>query len=74
MSPTCRYAASGVARAGDRFAIMGFHSASDGSIHAAAFEDRLVVRIAPDGARCVSARSEAPWQPSACSRHRTGSG
>jgi hypothetical protein len=42
---------------------MGFHTASDGSIYAARFEDRVVVRLPPDGTRQVSARSEAPWQP-----------
>ena len=57
--------ASASARAGDRFVIMSFHAASDGSIYAAAFEDRVVVRIAPDGMRSVVARSEAPWEPSA---------
>jgi hypothetical protein len=57
--------ASGLARGGGRFAIMGFQAASDGSIHATAFEDRVVVRLAPDGTRSVVARSAAPWQPSA---------
>jgi len=55
--------ASALARTGGRFAIMGFHAASDGSIYAAAFEDRVVVRLAPDDARSVAARSDAPWQP-----------
>jgi hypothetical protein len=55
--------AAGLSRAGERFAIMGLHAAGDGSIYAAAFEDRVVVRLGPDGARSVAARSEAPWQP-----------
>lgn len=55
--------ASSLARAGGRFAIMGFHAASDGSIYAAAYEDRTVVRLAPDGTRSVAARSDPPWQP-----------
>jgi hypothetical protein len=55
--------AAGLSRAGGRFAIMGLHAAGDGSIYAAAFEDRMVVRLGPDGARSVAARSEAPWQP-----------
>lgn len=57
--------AAGLSRAGGRFAVMGLDAASDGSIYAAAFEDRAVVRLAPDGSRSVAARSDAPWQPSA---------
>ena len=56
--------AAGLSRAGGRFAIMGLHAADDGSIYAALFEDRVVVRLAPDGSRSVAARSDAPWQPS----------
>ena len=56
--------AAGLSRAGGRFAIMGLHATDDGSIYAALFEDRVVVRLAPDGSRSVAARSDAPWQPS----------
>nr|MCU0636332.1 hypothetical protein [Gemmatimonadaceae bacterium] len=54
-----------VTRATDRFAIMGLHALADGAIIAAAAGDRLVLRLAPDGARQVLWRSTDGWSPSA---------
>jgi hypothetical protein len=57
--------AAGLSRTPGRYGLMGLQAVADGSVYAAAFEDRLILRLTPDGTRTVVARSEPPWQPAA---------
>jgi hypothetical protein len=64
--------AAAVGKTGDRFAIMGMYAAADRSVYAAAFEDRIIVRVAPDGTRQELARSDGAWQPTGVLRAPDG--
>ena len=51
---------------------MGLHAGADGNVYVAVSEERLILKVAPDGARSVAVRSQSPWAPSGCVLDRAG--
>lgn len=51
---------------------MGLHAGADGNVYVAVSEERLILKVARDGARSVAVRSQTPWAPSGCVLDRAG--